>query len=160
MLYLIGATALLWSALAWLSWVDARTYRLPDLGTLPLLAVGLLVNLVLTETPVLALAGALIGYGLFWAVETGFRYLRGVDGLGRGDAKLLAAGGAWCGAGFLPVIMLIGAGSGLLFVILLAAIRRQTLHGRIRIAFGPWLALGIALSWWARVFADADLVFG
>jgi len=46
--------------------------------------------------------------------EYAFKTLRGKDGLGRGDAKLLAAGGAWCGWMGLPFIVLIASGFGLL----------------------------------------------
>ena len=44
-------------------------------------------------------AGAMCGYLLLWAVAWVYRRLRGRDGLGLGDAKLLAAAGAWVGAG-------------------------------------------------------------
>ena len=72
-----------------------------------------------------------------------FKKLRGKDGLGRGDAKLLAGGGAWCGWMGLPFIVLIGSGMGLVAA-LFPSVRNQK-----RIPFGPFLALGILIVWLA-----------
>ena len=96
--------AVLLVALAALSWIDARTFRLPDALTLPLIAVGLFQSWYLSGQAFDAAIGAVAGYLFFFLVEKSFHALRGKEGLGRGDAKLLAAGGAWCGWG--------GAGSG------------------------------------------------
>jgi len=51
---------------------------------------------------------------LFVLIELTYRRLRGQDGLGRGDAKLLAAGGAWCGWSGLPLIVLISSALALI----------------------------------------------
>ncbi len=152
MLLTHSATLILFTALLWLGWTDLRTRRLPDILTLPLAAIGLVFNTLVYDTPIPALLGLVIGYASFWAVEVVFRRLRGIDGLGRGDAKLLAAGGAWCTAWFLPAIALIGAGTALLYVALLALVRRR-FEGRLTTyPFGPWLALGIALCWLWRAY--------
>jgi leader peptidase (prepilin peptidase)/N-methyltransferase len=87
------------------------------------------------------LLGAALGYGAFWAVEVAYRLIRKRDGLGRGDAKLLAVGGAWCGAIALPFIVLIASVSALIHV------WPERENRELRLAFGPYLALGIALIW-------------
>lgn len=70
---------------------------------MPLLLAGLVLHLVTDREnlPLYLLASAL-GFSLsLWAVARLYRALRGFDGLGLGDAKLLAAAGAWLGP-FLP----------------------------------------------------------
>lgn len=137
--------ALLIAALLALAIIDARTFRLPDLITLPLLALGLLAAFVLERSLVLHGLGAGLGYGVLVAIELGYKHLRGRDGLGRGDAKLLAAGGAWSGALALPFILLVASVSALIYAIVLKLVFNRDIDGSSQIAFGPFLAFGIAL---------------
>lgn len=145
----MNINVLLWAvvllpALAALSWIDLRTMRLPDPLTLPLVGVGIVQSWYFTGVLWHAIIGAAAGYLFFVAIEKGYRALRGNDGLGRGDAKLLAAGGAWCGWVGLPWIVLIASSSGLLFAGALTLAGRR-LSGMM--PFGPFLAFGIALVW-------------
>lgn len=150
---IMNTDVLLWAivllpALAALSWIDLRTMRLPDVLTLPLIGAGIVQFWYFTGSVWAAIIGALAGYLFFFAVEKGYRALRGSDGLGRGDAKLLAAGGAWCGWIGLPWIVLIASSSGLLFAGALMLARRKP-SGLM--PFGPFLAIGIALVWLAQL---------
>lgn len=131
-------------ALVALAWIDIRTLRLPDPLTLPLIGAGLVQSWYFTGDVWHALTGAAAGYLFFLVIEKGYRALRGQDGLGRGDAKLLAAGGAWCGWLGLPWIVLIASGSGLAFAGALTLLGRRPAG---MMPFGPFLALGIALVW-------------
>jgi leader peptidase (prepilin peptidase)/N-methyltransferase len=131
-----------------LALVDAAHGRLPDLLTLPLLAAGLALA-ALAPLPGLArpldsgLGGAL-GFLLFWACGRVYVAWRGREGLGLGDAKLLAALGAWLGVAGLAPVILIAAASALFFALCSGLRRAQD-----AIAFGPWLALaGGGLIWW------------
>lgn len=135
---------ILFAALLVLTWIDLKTFRLPDLITLPLIPLGILQAWLLTGDWKSSVLGAVIGYSAFVLIEIGFKQLRGKDGLGRGDAKLLAAGGAWVGWTGLPFIVLIASGSGLA-ALLLPSFRKQADQGRI--PFGPFLAFAIALVW-------------
>jgi len=135
-------------ALAALAWIDLRTMRLPDPLTLPLTGAGVIQSWYFTGAVWHAVIGAGIGYLFFVAIEKGYRAIRGNDGLGRGDAKLLAAGGAWCGWIGLPWIILIASSSGLLFAGALTVGGRRP-SGLI--PFGPFLAFGIALVWGFQV---------
>ena len=130
--------------LAVLSVIDARTFRLPDALTLPLIALGLGFGVTQNILPN-ALIGAVIGYAGFVGLELFYKRFRGIDGLGRGDAKLLAAGGAWCGWYGLAFIILIASASGLAHALYLSGDKNQ----QTRIPFGPHLALGIFLTWLA-----------
>ena len=137
-------TAALGIALLRLSLVDARTYRLPDYYTLPLIAVGLALNsLHLTAIPWSYIAAAAAGYLTFALIGEAFFKLRGVDGLGLGDAKLLAAAGAWVGLEALPLVVLIAAVSALVVTIFSEQDTQK------RIAFGPWLAIAFLTVWLA-----------
>ncbi len=135
-----------WTLLA-LAWIDLDCLILPDALTLPLLLGGLAATW-LTDPASLgdAAIGAALGWLVFAAVAAGYRVLRGREGLGGGDAKLLAAGGAWLGWQALPEVMLLAA-----LAALAVAGAWQLLHGGARrgakLAFGPWLALAIWLVW-------------
>ncbi|RJF80807.1 prepilin peptidase [Oleomonas cavernae] len=86
-----------WALLA-LAAIDLRCWRLPDVLTLPLGAAGLVfAELMLPGRLGEQLIGAVAGFGLIFAVDLVYQHWRGRIGLGRGDAKLLAAGGAWVG---------------------------------------------------------------
>jgi leader peptidase (prepilin peptidase) / N-methyltransferase len=129
-----------------LSLADVRHGRLPNSLTLPLIALGLTVSWS-EGNLVQSFLGVIVGYGSFVAVETLFRTVRGYDGLGRGDAKLLAVGGAWCGWSLLPFVVLIGSLLALLFVSIMALTREGTIGAKTKIRFGPFLSFSIAWVW-------------
>ena len=135
-------------ALAWLSYVDLRTMRLPNIVTLPLIVAGLIFTGWFRGAWVEGLVGAALGYGVFVLIEQAYLRLRGRHGLGRGDAKLAAVGGAWCGWMGLPFIVTMASLSAIVAVLLL----RDRLVGEGgRVPFGPFLALGIASVFWAQL---------
>lgn len=122
-----------------LAWIDAETGLLPDGLTIPLLWLGLLVNLHDTFAPLAdAVVGAAAGYVALWCVQMLFLWLRGRQGLGFGDCKLLAALGAWLGWAALPRVLLAAATLGLA----VALARRLTgnLAAGAAFSFGPYLA--------------------
>ena len=142
-----AACGLLWTLLA-LTCIDFDTQLLPDGLTLPLLWAGLIVNLWGTFVPLAtAVIGAVAGYLSLWAVYWLFRLIRGKEGMGFGDFKLLAALGAWLGWQMLPVIVLlssvVGAAIGLGLIVF------KGRDHNIPLAFGPYLAIAgaIALFW-------------
>lgn len=140
-------TWLLGCALLALAWIDLRCWLLPDAITLPLLAAGLAAALALApdDLPDRA-AGAAIGYLALAAAAWFYRRMRGSEGLGRGDAKLFAAAGAWVGASGLPSVLFAAAAAGLLATVGMRlaghAVRRDT-----ALPFGPFLALATWLIW-------------
>ncbi len=158
-----GAAAGLWAdcALGWtllaLAWIDAEHFLLPDLLTLPLVLAGLAwcwwSETAEWEQGALGghALGAALGYGGLRAVALAYRALRGREGMGAGDAKLLGACGAWLGWAALPWVLLGAAVMGL------AAAGTMQLRGRevgrlTALPFGPFLA---AACWLARLFTAA-----
>ena len=135
-----------WGLLA-LAWIDARHMRLPDVITLPLLAAGLLVNALLGPERLLAsVLGAVIGYVSFRAVAIAYRAIRKREGLGAGDAKLLAAGGAWLGWAALPDMICLAALLAILFI-LVARMRDVTMDAFTVVPFGPFLCAALWITY-------------
>jgi leader peptidase (prepilin peptidase)/N-methyltransferase len=141
--------AYVWAMLA-LTFIDLDTQLLPDDITLPLLWLGLVANVFGTFTDLRsAVLGAVLGYGILWAVYWAFRLIAKKEGMGYGDFKLLAAIGAWTGWQVLPVVIVVSAGLGA--VIGSIALWLTKKGADTRIPFGPYLALGgIAGLVWGR----------
>jgi len=150
----LAGLAFTWALVAG-SGIDLDHKLLPDQITLPLLWLGLLLNIDgmfvdLTS----AVIGAAAGYLVLWAVFHLFRLATGKEGMGYGDFKLLGAIGAWFGWQVLPTVILLASAVGAIIGIGLIAIRRM---GReVPIAFGPFLA---AAGWLVLVFGDRVVNF-
>jgi leader peptidase (prepilin peptidase)/N-methyltransferase len=141
----LAACGLLWTLLA-LTFIDFDTQLLPDDLTLPLLWGGLLVNVSGVFVPLRdAVIGAIAGYLVLWSVYWLFKLIRGKEGMGYGDFKLLSALGAWLGWQMLPLIVLLSSVVGAAIGIGLVLTRGR--DHNIPLAFGPYLAIagGIAL---------------
>lgn len=145
-LVLVASLALAFCLLT-LTAVDLAAFRLPDLLTLPLTAAGLLLAWKLPAADGLGghLAGSLAGYGVLALVAWGFRRLRGQEGIGMGDAKLMAAAGAWLGWQALPSVLLLGCAGGLLWWSAARMLRGPDRDPRI--PFGAPLCAAIWLVW-------------
>ena len=140
-----AACALLWTLIA-LTFIDFDTQLLPDSLTLPLVWAGLIANLFGLFVPLAdAVIGAIAGYLALWIVYWLFRLIRGKEGMGHGDFKLLAALGAWLGWQMLPLVILMSSVVGAVIGITLMVFKGR--HHSVPLAFGPYLAIagGIAL---------------
>jgi leader peptidase (prepilin peptidase)/N-methyltransferase len=120
--------------------IDFDTQLLPEELNYPLLWLGLLVStLGWTVSPAQSLWGAALGYFILWSIATGFKLLRGIEGMGVGDFKLLAALGAWLGAKFLVAIILMASVVGAVIGVTLLIVGRLA-HKEVPMPFGPYLA--------------------
>ena len=121
-----------------LAGIDFDTQLLPDRLVYPLGMLGLAVNSQgLFVAPTVAIWGALLGFLSLWSVATLYALLTKKQGMGHGDFKLLAALGAWLGAGALPLIILLSSVIGAVVGIILMRI-----HGGSKpFAFGPYIAI-------------------
>ena len=151
----LAGLAFTW-AIVTLTFIDFDTKLLPDQITLPLMWLGLIVNLFcgFTERGS-AVIGAIAGYLGLWSSYWTFKLISGKEGMGYGDFKLLAAMGAWFGWQALPMLVLISSLVGLLLGGTFLLIRRS----REAIPFGPYLAIAgwVTLLEHDRVIA---VVFG
>ncbi len=147
---LLPALLFTW-CLVTLTLIDADHKLLPDNITLPLLWLGLLVNSqgVFTDLTS-AVFGAAAGYLVLWSVYWLFKILRGKEGMGYGDFKLLAALGAWCGWQQLALIIIFSAGVGAILGALFLMSKGKDKSEPI--PFGPFLAIA---GWIAFLWGDS-----
>ena len=138
-----------------LTFIDADTQYLPDSLTLPLIWLGLLFNLNGTFVPLKsAVLGAVFGYMSLWLLCFIYKLLTGKIGMGNGDFKLLAALGAWLGAGILPVLVFIAALIGLIGAIIGRVAKGQYFAFGPSLAIAGWIILVAnepvhhAVTWW------------
>jgi len=151
-----GALMFIWAMIA-LTFIDIDTQLLPDDITLPLLWLGLLVNIGGGFTDLKsAVIGAVCGYLALWSVYWGFKLATGKEGMGYGDFKLLAAIGAWFGWQLLPLTILLSSLVGAIVGIALIVLAKR---GReVPIPFGPYLAAaGVLALFWGQPLTHAYL---
>ncbi len=153
---LLLALAFVWVLLA-LTVIDLNTMLLPDQLTLPLMWLGLLINISGMFAPLQdAVIGAAAGYLSLWSVYHGFRLLTGKEGMGYGDFKLLAALGAWMGWQALPGVILLSSLVGAILGIAMMLARGKDKNTPI--PFGPYLAIaGLIWFFWGDVILNAYL---
>ena len=140
----VSACVLLWTLIA-LTFIDFDTQLLPDSLTLPLVWAGLIANLAGLFVPLGdAVIGAVAGYLALWIVYWLFRLIRGKEGMGHGDFKLLAALGAWLGWQMLPLVVLLSSVVGAAIGITLMVFKGR--DHNVPLAFGPYLAIAGAIA--------------
>ncbi len=135
------AAVFFWCLIA-LAVIDLETGYLPDAIVLPLIAAGLIANA--GDRYVLffdAAVGAAAGYLVFALIRLAYATVRGREGLGLGDAKLLAAIGAWAGWQGLPAAVFVAA-AGSLAVILVMRLGGRRFDAGDALPFGPGLCFG------------------
>lgn len=144
-------------ALIALTFIDFDTQLLPDDITLPLLWLGLLFNLNFGFTDLKsAVIGAAAGYLVLWSIYWLFKLIRGKEGMGYGDFKLLAAIGAWFGWKLLPAVILLSSTLGAVIGIALIVLTKR--GKEVPIPFGPFLAIGgIAALFFGQQLANIYL---
>lgn len=146
-----GAMLFVWCTIA-LAFIDHQTGYLPDDITLPLLWAGLLFNLSGTFVPLQeAVIGAAAGYLTLWTINSAFRLVRGMDGMGYGDFKMTAAAAAFVGWKYLFLLILLSSCIGLVFGVLQMIAARRGWDAAFRFHFGPSIAIaGVAALLWGQ----------
>jgi len=154
----LAALLFTWALIS-LTVIDLDHTLLPDIITIPLLWLGLLLSLCwhaglrapAPTDPSSAILGAVSGYLLLWTVYWVFKLATGKEGMGYGDFKLLGALGAWMGWQMLPLILLFSAFAGAVVGIALILLRGRDRN--VPIPFGPYLAAAgwIALLWGPQI---------
>ncbi len=150
--YGVSVETLLLLILTWglvcLTLIDFDHMLLPDQIVMPLLWLGILVNINGTFVPLNdAVIGAAVGYMSLFSVFWLFKLLTGKEGMGYGDFKLFALFGAWLGWQLLPIFILMASVVGAIISISLMLFKN---HKREQaIPFGPYLAIAgwITLLW-------------
>ncbi len=145
--WMMLVSATLGAVLLFIALVDYRTKLIPNGASYFIITSGGVVFYLTHGNAGLlsAIIGAAFGYGIFWSVAFTYRMLRGHEGLGLGDAKLLAGGGAWMSVFALPWIILMAASAAL--AVLIVGSKGKSLRRDTQIPFGPALALSIYVLW-------------
>jgi leader peptidase (prepilin peptidase) / N-methyltransferase len=153
-----GVTPLLFVRLAFacaliaLFGIDLRHQILPNRITLPGLAVGLVCSLFLPPGWQSAGAGALFGGVFPWLIAEAYLRLRGREGMGMGDFKMLAMAGAFLGW---PLIYLVIMLACLLGVVIGGGALLVTRRGAgTRLPFGTFIALAAVIA----IFAGPQMM--
>jgi leader peptidase (prepilin peptidase) / N-methyltransferase len=150
------------AALIVVSFIDFDVRIVPDVISLPGIAVGVLVSLIakyvigdpaqVIPSPLSALAGILAGGGFLFAVAWIYERLTGIDGMGGGDIKLLAMIGAFLGWPSIPFTIFLASLTG--SIVGLCVMLATGAGRRLALPFAPFLCLGAAL----HLFFGRELV--
>jgi len=134
----LAAIVMIWALIAAFM-IDADTQLLPDQITLPLLWLGLLLNLQGWFVPLQdAVIGAAAGYLSLWSVYWLYKLIRGREGMGYGDFKLMGALGAWFGWQALPALILMSSIVGAVLGGAMLLLQRK--GSETTFPFGPYIA--------------------
>lgn len=127
---------------------DWRRFRLPDRLTLALGGSGLLSSAVLDLSAIPdRLIGSVLGFASFDLIARLYRRVRRREGLGMGDAKLMAAAGTWVGWQGLGSVVFLGSLTALAGTLLIAKLRGRNLDATLRVPLGAYLCIGLWITW-------------
>ncbi|MFK3662602.1 MULTISPECIES: prepilin peptidase [Enterobacterales] len=132
-----------------LSVIDFQHLLLPDTLVSLLLWSGLVASIsgLTGLQPRSAIVGAVAAWLLLYSVMTGYEKLRGREGLGYGDVKLMAAISAWLGIEKLPELIVWSAVSGIVIYVLCACLnKRRALHENADEAEKHYIPFGPSIS--------------
>jgi leader peptidase (prepilin peptidase)/N-methyltransferase len=140
--------------------IDLEHHLLPNVITLPGIAVGLLVSLFLPPFFVDALIGALVGGGALWLIGEAYFRFSGQEGMGGGDVKMLAMVGAFLGWKSVVLTLVLSSVAGSVIGVLLILTRRGGLKHEL--PYGTFLALAAlaaslvgerVIAWYVGLYA-------
>jgi leader peptidase (prepilin peptidase) / N-methyltransferase len=139
--------ALLCVLCAAIAWIDIRDGIIPDWLNLAIAALGLLR---IWTTADLSAAIEAIGEGIviglvFWLLRRLYFAYRGIQGLGLGDVKFLAAAGIWVGVVGIPMVLLVATMTALACAGVMQ-LSGRALTAQTSLSFGPFLAAGLLLA--------------
>jgi leader peptidase (prepilin peptidase) / N-methyltransferase len=130
-----------------IAWIDIRDGIIPDWLNLTIAGLGL-VRMMATNDLSAAVqsAGEGIAIGaVFWLLRKLYFAYRGIQGLGLGDVKLLAAAGIWVGIAGIPLVLLIATLTALACAGVMQ-LSGRALTAQTSLSFGPFLAAGLLVT--------------
>ena len=132
---------------------DSRHFIIPDVFSLPAIPLGIVASWFISGNDggyvvIMGILGALLGGFSLYAIKVAYARLQGIEGLGLGDVKLFAAGGAWLGPESLAITLLLASLGALVSVFISMVIaRRRDFTRRTAVPFGAFIAPAIWLVW-------------
>ena len=129
--------------------IDLKYFIIPDSLTFPLMIIGFVksfdpnLNTSIFPNYINSLIGGIFGYLIIWLIIYFYKKIRRKEGMGLGDAKLLAAMGFWFGWAGIPFIIFISSSVALILTI--PSLVNQTRKMSSKIPFGPHIIVGSIL---------------
>lgn len=150
----LGAVRLVFAcAMLVLFFIDLELQILPNRITLPGIVAGLAASVFLPPGITLSVLGALLGGGVLWAIAEIYVRVRGIEGMGMGDVKMLGMIGAFLGAPLMALTLVLSSLAGALVGVGLMAAGRGDLQRRL--PFGTFLAAAaVFASLWGQPIVD------
>lgn len=90
-----------------------------------------------------SLLGGIFGYSIIWLIILFYKKVRNKEGMGLGDAKLMAVVGFWFGWISIPFTIFISSVVALILVI--PSLLKKTKDMSAQIPFGPYIIIGCIL---------------
>ena len=156
---LLVSRLILVAALVALFGIDLEHQILPNVITLPGIAIGLMFSLVAPPGWKDALLGAALGAGVLYGIAAAYYAVRREEGMGMGDVKMLAMVGAFLGWKAVLVTLVLSSFSGAAIGMALIAAQRGGM--KLALPFGTFLAVGAVaamltgdplIAWYAGFF--------
>lgn len=125
--------------------IDLKHFIIPDIITYPMMVLGFLKSFdpnlnEIFPNYILSLIGGIFGYGIIWSIIYFYKQVKKKDGMGLGDAKLLAVIGFWFGLDAIPFIIFLSSTTALLSVV--PDLIKKTKKLSTQIPFGPYIIIG------------------
>jgi leader peptidase (prepilin peptidase) / N-methyltransferase len=124
--------------------IDLEHQLLPNVITLPGIAIGLIASSVLPPGIVDALIGMLVGGGVLWLIGEAYFRFSGQEGMGGGDVKMLAMIGAFLGWKLVLVTLVLSSVLGSIIGLIVIALRKGGM--KYALPYGTFLALGALVA--------------
>ena len=141
---LLAARLLFACAMIVLFAIDLRHQILPNVITLPGIVIGFVLSVALPPGWLASLIGLLAGGGILFAIGESYYRLRGIEGLGMGDVKMLAMIGAFLGWQLMLVTLVLASFAGSLVGVALIVSGRGGM--KLALPFGTFLAVGALVA--------------
>jgi leader peptidase (prepilin peptidase)/N-methyltransferase len=162
----ISLTSLLLMILAFVFiivfFIDLKHYIIPNILTFPLMILGFVKSFdpnlnSLFPNYLNSLIGGIFGYGIIWSIIFFYKQIRNKEGMGLGDAKLLAAIGFWFG--WISIPFVIFSSSIVALILVIPSLLNKSRKFSSQIPFGPFIIIGCILY---IIFIDQykTLLFG
>ena len=142
--------------------IDLKHYIIPNILTFPLMILGFVKSFdpnlnSLFPNYLNSLIGGIFGYGIIWSIIFFYKQIKNKEGMGLGDAKLLAAIGFWFG--WISIPFVIFSSSIVALILVIPSLLNKSRKFSSQIPFGPFIIIGCILY---IIFIDQykTLLFG
>ena len=138
--------------------IDLENFIIPDSLNFSVMAIALFKNFLPNFNTSLiheinqSIIGGMVGYLSIWLIIYLYKVIKKIDGMGLGDAKLMAGIGLLFGWQSIPFVLFVSSILGLIFVVPSLIKKEKTM--RTEIPFGPFIILACLIY-----FAQGDLLY-